>query len=184
MVAAKAMTDPELVRRAKEGDPAAFEQLMRAHADAVYGHALRFFGDPHTAEDVVQEVFVKVYRSIAGFDEKAAFSTWLFRVTRNVCLDMFRAGRKRPVPMDPVDLVGGSTPDPAQVIVDTAAVEEAMRALQPEDREALGAVTLFGLSYPEAAAELGIPVGTVKSRVFRARRTLLAVLGLAGGESA
>jgi RNA polymerase sigma-70 factor (ECF subfamily) len=61
-------------------------------------------------------------------------------------------------------------------------VEDAMRALAPEDREALGAVTLFGMSYAEAATELRVPVGTVKSRVFRARRTLLATLGLTGGE--
>lgn len=184
MVALRARSATEVVSAAKAGDAAAFETLMRSHADAVYGHALRFFGDPHAAEDVVQEVFVKVYRSIDTFDEKAAFSTWLFRVTRNVCLDMFRAGRRRPVPVDPVDIVGGTGPDPAQSIVDTAAVEEAMRALAPEDREALSAIALFGLTYPEAANELGIPVGTVKSRVFRARRTLLSVLGMTGGERA
>jgi RNA polymerase sigma-70 factor (ECF subfamily) len=184
MVALRASSTPDLVNAAKAGDVTAFETLMRAHADAVYGHALRFFGDPHAAEDVVQEVFLKVYRSIDSFDEKSAFSTWLFRVTRNVCLDLFRAGRRRPVPVDPVDIVGGSSPDPAQAIVDMATVEQAMRALHPEDREALSAISLFGLTYPEAATELGIPVGTVKSRVFRARRTLLSMLGMAGGERA
>ncbi len=182
MVAARPKDDRELVAAAREGDIAAFEQLVRGHADAVYGHALRFFGEPQAAEDVVQEVFVKVYRSLGSFDERSAFSTWLFRITRNVCLDMFRAGKRRPVPVDPVDLVAGLSPDHAQMVVDAAAVEGAMRALQPEDREALGAVTLFDLSYAEAAAELGIPVGTVKSRVFRARRTLLATLGLTGGD--
>lgn len=182
MVAARPTDDLALVSAAKDGDVAAFESLVRAHADAVYGHALRFFGDPQAAEDVVQEVFVKVYRSLGSFDGQSAFSTWLFRVTRNVCLDAFRSGRRRPVPVDPVDLAGGVTPDHADAVVDTAAVEQAMRALLPEDREALGAVTLFGLSYAQAAAELGVPVGTVKSRVFRARRTLLSSLGLAGGE--
>lgn len=182
MVAARPRDDRELVAAAREGDIDAFERLMRAHADAVYGHAFRFFGDAQAAEDVVQEVFVKVYRSLGSFDERSAFSTWLFRITRNVCLDMFRAGKRRPVPVDPVDLAIGMTPDHAQTVVDTAAVEEAMRALQPEDREALGAVTLFGLSYAEAATELGVPTGTVKSRVFRARRTLLSTLGLTGGD--
>lgn len=182
MVAARPRDDRELVAAARDGDVAAFESLVRSHADAVYGHALRFFGDPQAAEDVMQEVFVKVYRSLGSFDERSAFSTWLFRITRNVCLDMFRAGKRRPVPVDPVDLVGGQSPDHAQAVVDAAAVEEAMRALQPEDREALGAVTLFGLSYADAATELGVPVGTVKSRVFRARRTLLATLGMTGGE--
>lgn len=174
--------DSALVRAAQDGDVAAFEALVRANADAVYGHALRFFGDPQTAEDAVQEVFVKVFRSLGSFDGSAAFSTWLFRVTRNVCLDMFRAGRRRAVPVDPLEMSAGTTPDHAGTVVDTVAVESAMRTLLPEDREALGAVTLFGLSYAEAAEELKIPVGTVKSRVFRARRTLLATLGMTGGD--
>lgn len=184
MVAARPKDDHELVAAAQAGDMDAFERLVRAHADAVYGHALRFFGDPQAAEDVMQEVWVKVYRSLGSFDERSAFSTWLFRITRNVCLDMFRAGKRRPMPVDPVDLVAGLSPDHAQGVVDAAALEEAMRALQPEDREALGSVTIFGLSYADAATELGVPVGTVKSRVFRARRTLLATLGMTRGERA
>lgn len=175
-------TDARLVKAAQAGDSLAFEGLVRAHSDAVYGHALRFFGDHATAEDVVQEVFVKMLRSLGSYNGKAAFSTWLFRVTRNVCLDMLRSGKHRPVPVDPVELVSGFVPDHAQVVVDTVTVERAMQSLPPEDREALGSVTLFGLSYAEASEELGVPVGTVKSRVFRARRTLLATMGLSGGE--
>lgn len=182
MGAADRPDDLKLVEAARSGDIAAFESLVRTHADAVYGHALRFFGDAQAAQDVVQEVFIKVFRSLGSFDGKSAFSTWLFRVTRNVCLDMLRAGKRRPVPVDPVDLVPLSAPDHAPTVIDMITVEDAMRALAPEDREALGAVTLFGLTYPEAAEALEIPVGTVKSRVFRARRTLLATLGTTGGE--
>ena len=172
--------DEGLVSAAVEGNMSAFDELVRVHADAVYGHGLRFFGEPQAAEDVVQEVFIKVYRTLDTFQGDSAFSTWLFRVTRNVCLDMLRQGKRRPVPMDPLDLAAGSTPDHSTRVVDAAALEQAMQAVPQEDREALGAVTLFGLSYEEAAASIGIPVGTVKSRVFRARRTLISVMGMGG----
>jgi len=170
------MSDPELVAAAASGDGSAFEALVRNHADAVYGHALRIFGDRQTAEDATQEVFIKVFRTIGSFDGRAQFSTWLYRVTRNVCLDMIRSGRRTPAPVDPVTLEPLSTEDFADDVVFSHALEVAMAALPPEDREALGAVAIFGLPYKDAAAELGIPVGTVKSRVFRARRALAATL--------
>jgi RNA polymerase sigma-70 factor (ECF subfamily) len=170
--------DADLVAAAAAGDVSALESLLRKHADAVYGHALRFFGDPDAAEDAVQEVFVKVYRSLSGFKGEAAFSTWLFRVTRNVCLDLLRAGKRRPVPMDPLDLPQRSKSDIADPVIASAALEEALATLPPEERDAFNAISLFALDYREAAEVLGVPVGTVKSRVFRARRALVTVLGL------
>jgi RNA polymerase sigma-70 factor (ECF subfamily) len=173
--------DDALVMRAREGDLDAFEALVRAHTRTVYAHAVRFFGSSDSADDVVQEVFIKVYRSLASFDGTAAFSTWLYRVTRNTCLDALRAGRHRPVPVDPIDLVIPSTGDLADEVTLSSAIEHAIEALVPEERDALNAVTLFGLSYAEAADALGVPTGTVKSRVFRARRALVAALGLGAG---
>ena len=173
--------DAMLVARAREGDIDAFEALVRAHTRAVYGHAVRFFGSPDSAEDVVQEVFVKVFRSLSSFDGTAAFSTWLYRVTRNTCLDAVRAGRHRPVPVDPVDLVIPAPGDLADEVALSTAVERAIEALPPEERDALNAVTVFGLSYAEAASALGVPAGTVKSRVFRARRALISALGIGTG---
>ena len=173
--------DTELVARARQGDTAAFEDLVRVHTRAVYAHAMRFFGGPDMAEDVVQEVFIKVYRSIQSFDGASSFSTWLYRVTRNTCLDMLRSGKHRPTPIDPSDLTLTAPGDLADAVALTASVERAMGALAPEDRDALNAVTLFGLSYAEAAEALGVPTGTVKSRVFRARRILAGQLGLPGG---
>lgn len=172
--------DSALVAAAMGGDTAAFEALVRMHSGAVYAHALRFFGDPHAAEDVVQEVFIKVFRSLQSFDGTAAFSTWLYRVTRNVCLDTLRAGRRRPVPTDLVDLSLPSSDDTAAEAITTVSVERAIRALPPEDRDALSAIGLFGMSYTEAASVLGVPEGTVKSRVFRARRALVTALGGGG----
>lgn len=175
-----AADDAARLRAAKDGDLQAFEDLVRTHTGLVYAHALRFFGDPATAEDVAQEVWIKVYRSLATFDERARFTTWLFRVTRNACLDAVRAGKHRPVPVEAVDNVA-LPGDLADEVALTASVEAAMTGLQPEDREAFSAVALFGLSYAEAASQLGVPAGTVKSRVFRARRSLAHSLGLSGG---
>lgn len=172
----------QLVASAREGDTVAFEQLVRDNVDAVYGHALRFFGEPATAEDVVQEVFLKVYRSLGSFDGRSSFSTWLFRVTRNVCLDQFRSGRRRPLPVDPLTAVAAPLEDFSDAAVLRSALEAAVASLPPEDRDAFNAIALFDMSYAEAAEALGVPVGTVKSRVFRARRSLVTLLGLGSGD--
>jgi RNA polymerase sigma-70 factor (ECF subfamily) len=173
--------DTALTLAAQGGDIDAFETLVRTHTPVVYAHALRFFGDTHAAEDVVQEVWIKVYRSLDSFDGRARFSTWLYRVTRNACLDLVRDGKRTPVPVETLD------PPPqgdfAGTVALAASVERGMRALTPEDRDALSAVSVFGLTYAEASEALGVPVGTIKSRVFRARRALSVSLGLvAGGE--
>jgi len=174
-------SEQSVLAAALAGDERAFETIVRANVDAVYGHALRFFGDPSAAEDATQEVFVKVFRSLGSFDGRSALSTWIYRVTRNVCLDMARSGKRRPVPVDPGTLDAPSVRDFADDVVDSRTVEAAIRTLPPEERDALGAVTLFGLSYQDASTALGVPVGTVKSRVFRARRALMAILEPAEG---
>ncbi|HZL07317.1 MAG TPA: RNA polymerase sigma factor [Coriobacteriia bacterium] len=174
-------SEQAVLTAALAGDERAFETIVRANADAVYGHALRFFGDVSAAEDATQEVFAKVFRSLGSFDGRSALSTWVFRVTRNVCLDMVRAGKRRPVPVDPLTLDVPSVRDFADDVVASRTVEAAIRTLPPEERDALGAVTLFGLSYEDASHALGVPVGTVKSRVFRARRALTAILDVAEG---
>jgi RNA polymerase sigma-70 factor (ECF subfamily) len=172
--------DAGLLAAAREGDLDAFEALVREHTRTVYAHALRFFGDPAAAEDTAQEVWIKVYRSLGTFDGRARFSTWLYRVTRNTCLDQVRAGARRPIPVDPIDAIAVPG-DLADEVALTASVEQAMRALAPEDRDAFSAVALYGLTYAEVAETLGVPVGTVKSRVFRARRSLAHLLGFPKG---
>jgi len=179
-MAERTIDDTALVGAAKNGDLDAFEALVRAHTPAVYAHALRFFGDPSTAEDVVQEVWIKVFRSLATFDERAKFSTWLFRVTRNVCLDIVRAGKRRPITLDPLDTIAAPG-DLADAVSLSVSLERAIASLQPEDRDAFSAVALFGLTYADASEALGVPAGTVKSRVFRARRSLAHSLGLTAG---
>jgi RNA polymerase sigma-70 factor, ECF subfamily len=176
-----AADDAELAAYAVNGDLDAFEILVRRHTGAVFAHALRFFGDASTADDVVQEVFIKVYRSLDTFNERSRFSTWLYRITRNACIDQVRAGRRRPQPVDPLDITATAPGDLSDQVALSASVETAMRALSPEDRDALSAVSIFGLSYAEAGELLGVPAGTVKSRVFRARRSLSATLGVKRG---
>ena len=178
--------DPAYLAQARRGDEAAFAALVRDYADVVFGHALRFFGDRSSAEDATQEVFIKVFRTIGSFDGRAQFSTWLYRVTQNVCLDLARAGRRVPVPVDPDTIDPPHAPDFSDDLVTGDALEAAIAMLPAEEKAALGAVTLYGMSYQDAAGALGVPVGTVKSRVFRARKTLLALLaegegGVGGG---
>ena len=170
--------DAALVAAARDGDLDAFEALVRRHTPVVYAHAFRIFGERTAAEDAVQEVFVKVYRSLEGFNERARFSTWLYRVARNTCLDMLRAGRRRPVPIDPLDIRSTVAGDMGDQVALSTTIELAMRAMVPEDRDALSAVALYGLSYAEAGEALGVPTGTVKSRVFRARRSLAMTLSV------
>jgi len=172
-----AATDAELVQAACQGDELAFEALVRRHADAVYGHALRFFGERAAAEDAMQEVFLKLVNSLGSFKGDARFSTWLFRVTRNACLDLARRQKRVPIPLDPVDMPTLRTEDIADLAVTTTDVEKAMRTLPPEERDALSAIGLFGMDYRTASETLKTPVGTVKSRVFRARRALALSLG-------
>lgn len=172
--------DEQLVAAAQAGDLDAFETLVRRHTRVVWAHAMRFFGEPASAEDVVQEVFIKVYRSLDTFGERARFTTWLYRITRNTCLDMVRSRKRRPVLLDPLD-APAAPGDLADEVALSTSVESAMAALPPEDRDALSAVALYGLSYAEAAEVLGVPTGTVKSRVFRARRSIAATLQIPGG---
>jgi RNA polymerase sigma-70 factor (ECF subfamily) len=179
-MSATTLDDSALIETAKAGDIEAFETLVRRHGQAVYVHALRFFADGAAADDIAQEVWIKVYRQLDTFDERARFSTWLYRVTRNTCLDWVRAGKRRPVVLGEFDPVAAPG-DLADEVALATSVERALQALAPEDRDAISAIGVFGLSYPEAAEALGVPVGTIKSRVFRARRTLAGLLGIEGG---
>jgi RNA polymerase sigma-70 factor, ECF subfamily len=172
--------DTALVRSAQSGDLDAFEALVRAHTPAVYAHALRFFADGHVAEDVVQEVWIKVYRALDTFDGRARFTTWLYRIVHNTCLDLVRQGKRTPVPVDALD-PPPAPGDLADAVALSASLERALLELAQEDRDALSAVSVFGLSYAEAATTLNVPVGTVKSRVFRARRALALSLQVTTG---
>jgi RNA polymerase sigma-70 factor (ECF subfamily) len=152
----------------------------RAHAGELYRFALRQLGDTGAAEDVVQEVFLRAWRSAATFDERrGSLRAWLFAIARNLAVDHARSRAVRPVqPVESdrlVALAGGDGGfDEATMTVWT--VEEAMRRLSEEHRVALVETYLRGRPYADVSAELGIPVGTVRSRVFYGMKALRLVL--------
>ena len=181
----RAAEDVDLLRRYLNGDVAAFDELMAAHEDRVFGICLRMLRDRNAALDAVQETFLTVFRKADRYKAEAAFSTWLYRVAVNTCYDQLRRAKRRsadalPEGHDPVDPRGGDAFESAEVRPE---IEAALQALAPKFRAAVVLVDLEGLALETAANLLGVPVGTVKSRVFRGRRQLAEHLGNLRGPS-
>jgi RNA polymerase sigma-70 factor (ECF subfamily) len=167
--------DAELVLRAQHGDRAAFEQLVRRHADRLYVVVLRFLGDRHEAEEVTQEAFIRAWRGIGRFKGDAQFFTWLYRIGIN---EAHRRTARRPPPglvssldQRPVDLPDrGDSPQRRAERGDLrAALERAVRALDPDYRAPLILRDIEGLSTAESAAIMGLGEAAFKSRLHRAR---------------
>lgn len=162
----------------EEGVMAAYRQ----HGAEVYRFVLRGLGDPMAAQDVTQEAFVKAWRHADRYDpEVASLRVWLFGIARNTMIDHARASQARPWQRslaDPttVQAAAGTVEDHADAILDGWLVEEGLRRLAPHHREALVQTYLLGRPYDEVAAELSIPVGTLRSRVFYALRALRAAM--------
>lgn len=178
------MQDDALIRRAAAQDAAAFEQLMLLYQKAVYNICWRMAGNAEDALDLSQEVFLKLWRTLPQYQFDAAFSTWLYRLTQNVCIDFLRRQKRR----QHVSLTFSddedegrelSVPDPAplpeeQVIFHEKqeAVRRAMNALPVDFREVLELRVVRQLPYEQIAQIMDLPVGTVKSRLARARLQL------------
>jgi RNA polymerase sigma-70 factor (ECF subfamily) len=163
----------ELVRRAQDGDEAAFERLYREHVGRVYALCLRMLGDPVGAEELVQDVFVQAWRRLRTFAGQSAFSTWLHRVAVNVVLMERRAaGRWDRRFVASTDTAASAAPHrdpPAGLRLD---LEQAIAALPPGAREVFVLHDVEGYSHEEIAGLAGIAVGTSKAQLFRARRLL------------
>lgn len=175
----RAETDAALVEQYLAGDVSAFESLMRAHEDRVFAVCLRMLRDREAALDATQETFITVFRKADRFAGRSAFSTWLYRVAVNTCYDAGRKmGRHRTEPLpegrDPADRTSEDALTAVELRPD---LEAALAALPAEFRAAVVLVDVEGLAIQTAAESIGIPVGTVKSRVFRGRRMLAAALG-------
>ena len=173
--------DSDLIRRIQQGDRQAFETFLDRFEARVYRLALSYTGSPSDAEDVTQEIFVGVYRNIGQFRGRSSLSTWVYRVAVNHCLE-FRRKRKLPaVSLDETGEVPSARwqDDPVESATKAALKDEVARALQgltDMQREVVELHELHGLTYGECAEVLGVPVGTVKSRLSNAFTRLRGVL--------
>jgi RNA polymerase sigma-70 factor (ECF subfamily) len=175
----RADLDVELVEQYLAGDVSAFDELMRAHQDRVFGICLRMLRDRDAALDASQETFVTVFRKAGQFAGRSAFSTWLYRVAVNTCHDVARRQKRQrsePLPEtnDPPDAHAEDQLGAVELRPD---IERALESLPSEFRPAIILSDLEGLALQTVSEILGVPVGTVKSRVFRGRRLLADQLG-------
>jgi RNA polymerase sigma-70 factor (ECF subfamily) len=163
-----------------EWTPPSWDDVVREHADRVYRLAYRLTGNQHDAEDLTQETFVRVFRSLASY-KPGTFEGWLHRITTNLFLDMVRRRsriRMEALPED-TDRLPGLGPEPEQVFSDThldPMLQDALDELPPEFRAAVVLCDIEGLSYEEIGATLGVKLGTVRSRIHRGRAALRSSL--------
>ena len=173
--------DEDLVRRYLSGDRAAFAALVERHERRVYNLALRMTGREEDARDATQDAFLTVLRKLSSFRGEAAFTTWLHRVTVNTCYDLLRKRQRSPLLEGPTDELPPLQPPPAPDHADATDLSiDVRRALLevPEDfRVVMILHDVQDLPQDEVAAILGIPVGTVKSRLHRGRVALARAMG-------
>ena len=181
-------TERELVSRARAGDTAAFEQLMLDNQDRVYTLCLRMTGDREDALDLAQETFFNAWRGLSSFQGNSSFSTWVYRLASNACIDFLRKRKRRQQGESPHSLddeeAGWAEPadweqDPHRKLEQSERGRALARGLErlPEyQRRPLVLRELSGLSYQEIAQALDLDLGTVKSRIARARLALRKIL--------
>jgi RNA polymerase sigma-70 factor (ECF subfamily) len=175
-----AAADAVLVRRTLRGDLVAFESLVERHRDVVFRVAARIVGRDN-ADDVSQDAFLRAFHRLGRFRGDASFRAWLLQITHNAAVD--HLSRHRPEPVDTADGDDGPEHEVARLPAERlesreriARLESKLRGLSPEGRVALVLRDIEGLSYDEIASITGAPLGTVKVRLFRARRDLIEML--------
>ena len=178
------LDEHDLIQRAGRGDAYAFEQLMAAHENKMYAVALRMCGNREDAQDCLQEAMIRVFRAISGFKGQSSFSTWVYRITMNSCLDELRRRKTRTATSLDAMLENGfapsdegDTPEQSSLRSEQRRVLERAIAELPEDmRSAIVLRDIQGCSYDEIAQTLNANVGTIKSRISRGREKLRAAL--------
>ncbi len=184
------LTDAELVRLSTNGNEEAFEKLLDKYEGKIFNLAYRMLGNVEDAEDATQDAFMKAYSSLSGFRGDSSFSTWLYRIAKNVCLDEIRRRQRNPVhSLDkPIKTDEGDqlerqieddSPTPEDTIVTNeqqVVIEKAMQKLPAHHRTVIIFRDIEGFSYSQIAEILDVKLGTVKSRLYRARNNLKVVL--------
>lgn len=184
------LTESDLILQAQAGDRHSFDQLVARAYPLVFNTAYRILGDHDSAADATQTSFVRAYRSLRTFRRSSSFTTWLYRIVSNVCLDMVRRqkrhGHSLTLEAEDESQTEREIPDerahPERVVLETElqqAVHRALGNLRPEHRVVLTLYDLAGFSYEEIAETLKLPLGTVKSRLNRARLALKEEMGSA-----
>jgi RNA polymerase sigma-70 factor (ECF subfamily) len=174
--------DPGVLRKAQRGDERAFTLIVRAYETPVYNYVVRLVGDRVLAEDLTQEVFLRVFQGLPKFSLRSKFTTWLFQVTKNRVLDELRANERRPrlsVALDdipPLEVVDA----PLENIEAMDAVWRSVGELTPDLKMALLLRDIVGLSYTEIADSLEITLATVKWRIYKAREEVQLALAREG----
>jgi len=170
------VTDLELVHQSQQGDPEAFSELVRRHQHVIYNVAYRFMRDSNLADDMAQEAFLKAYRLLKGFRGDCSFSTWMYRVTCSVCLtELNRRKRRAEVELQPKHDSLHSV-DPPEDIDMPEKIRRCVGKLPDRYAKIITLYYLKGISYEEIAQVMEIPMGTLKTWMFRARKQLRQVV--------
>ena len=183
--------DRALIERCMRNDAAAFDEVVSRFKNKVYSYILRMVGSEQDAEDITQEVFIRMYTSLASFRSQASLNTWLFRIASNLCIDHYRRGKKHQnvaysldEPIDGDDSaqtreLPDTTYDPYRLLEQgemSTQIEQALAKMPEKLRSVILLHDIEGLQYDEIAQVVGCPLGTVKSRLFNARTQLRELL--------
>jgi RNA polymerase sigma-70 factor (ECF subfamily) len=170
-------SDASLVAQARQGDQAAFEQLVRRHQQYVFNVAYRVLNDTAEAEDATQEAFVRAWRGLPGFRGQSRFTTWLYRIVYNLCLNRLPKLRRELLQIEPLeDVLDDAAPSPPDIFEtqeQMAFLHAELERMPEKYRLVLSLRYLEHMSYEEVAAALNAPLGTVKTHIHRARGLLV-----------
>jgi len=183
----KAKNDLILVKQAKEGSEKAFAGLMNRYRDSIYYMLLKMVNNAADAEDLTIEAFGKAFRNLESYTPKFAFSTWLFMIATNNCIDFIRKKKASPYPLDQnqdgmdnlTANIQSDLPDPEESLMNRQKIEalkEIVDQLKPRYRILIKLRYYKEYSYEEISSELGIPIGTVKAQLYRAKTLLYNIL--------